>query len=64
MGGYCKFCNNRCFVPLPNGTPKHILAAYGSSSILATCQQGQEFEKKNLGYCYDDIMKLVPDASE
>lgn len=56
MGPYCIFCQNRCFVHFPEGTPQHILDAYGTSTTIATCQQGQEFEKKKVGYCYDDIL--------
>jgi hypothetical protein len=59
MGPYCNFCGTRCFVPFPDHTPEHILKAYGTSTIIATCSIGQEFEKKKVGYCYDEIMKLA-----
>jgi hypothetical protein len=59
MGPYCKFCGERCFVPFPEGTPKHILEAYGSASIIATCRRGQEFERQKIGYCYDDIQSIT-----
>jgi hypothetical protein len=59
MGGYCKFCERRCFVPLPADTPLHILAAYGSSLIVATCERGQQFEREKVGYCYADIERAV-----
>lgn len=59
MGPYCKFCGMRCFVPFPMDTPKHILDAYKARhpgvTIIATCRGGQEFEKKHVGYCYQDI---------
>jgi hypothetical protein len=58
MGPYCQFCSNRCFVPLPARTPQHILTAYGSTTIIATCTKGQEFERKTVGYCYADIVQL------
>jgi hypothetical protein len=59
MGPYCKFCNNRCFIPFPQGTPKNIRKAYGTSTIIATCDEGQKFEKEKVGYCYDDIVKIL-----
>lgn len=59
MGPYCRFCDNRCFVHIPQGTPNHILKAYGKNTIIATCAQGQEFEKKKIGYCYDDIIAEI-----
>jgi hypothetical protein len=58
MGPYCKFCGNRCFIPMPENTPKEILSAYGTNTIIATCEAGQKFEKEKIGYCYDDIQKL------
>jgi len=62
MGPYCKFCNQRCFTFLPMETPKHILKSYRQGvTIIATCPQGQAFEKKQTGYCYDDIKKLLAD---
>lgn len=59
MGGYCKFCNNRCFQFFPAETPKHILAAYGTSNIIATCPGGQQFEREKVGYCLDDIKEAI-----
>jgi hypothetical protein len=59
MGPYCNFCGRRCFCHFPNETPKHILDAYGTASIIATCRAGQEFEKSKIGYCYDDIMEQI-----
>jgi hypothetical protein len=40
------------------------LDAYGSSTIIATCRAGQEFEKKKIGYCYDDIVKAIEEIDE
>jgi hypothetical protein len=57
MGPYCNFCNNRCFVYMPEGTPEHIVRAYGTSTLVATCLGGQRFEKEKTGYCYSDIME-------
>ena len=54
MGPYCKFCNNRCFTPIPAGTPDRIVKVF-NCDIIATCAAGQEFEKKKIGYCYADV---------
>ncbi len=58
MGPYCNFCNTRCFIPLQNLIPSYILKAYKNNNLAATCEKGQEFEKKRIGYCYNDIVKL------
>ncbi len=62
MGPYCQFCNQRCFVPFPEGTPARVLKAYTTSTIIATCQAGQAFERERVGYCYDDIIRLTSSA--
>jgi hypothetical protein len=62
MGPYCNFCGERCFCHMPQETPEHILKAYGTSTIIATCAAGQAFEKQKVGYCYDDIIKAIKDA--
>jgi len=59
MGPYCKFCDNRCFVPLTDKWPEHIVKAYGHFSLAATCEAGKEFDKNKFGYCYDDAMSKV-----
>jgi Lar family restriction alleviation protein len=59
MGPYCNFCGSRCFCHFPQETPQRILDAYGTSSIIATCRAGQQFEKNKVGYCYDDILKEI-----
>lgn len=59
MGPYCKFCCQRCFVYLPADTPTEIVKAYGTSTIVATCKAGQQFEKDSTGYCYDDILAAI-----
>lgn len=59
MGPYCKFCGQRCFVPLPQKTPDYILVAYGTVSIIATCKDGQVFERERHGYCYNDIWEAI-----
>lgn len=64
MGPYCNFCDTRCFCHFPQGTPDHIREAYGSSTIIATCSGGQQFEKRKVGYCYDDIIAAIADAEE
>ena len=67
MGPYCKFCGTRCFCYFPQETPEHILKAYGTNTIIATCPAGQEFERQKVGYCYNDIIREIraaelPDA--
>jgi hypothetical protein len=64
MGPYCKFCSGRCFVPLPASTPKRVQNAYDTSSIVATCSGGQAFEKQLVGYCYNDILRMIPKEQE
>jgi hypothetical protein len=64
MGPYCKFCGTRCFCFFPDKTPEHILKAYGTSTIIATCPGGQEFERQRVGYCYNDILSVIRDAGQ
>lgn len=59
MGPYCRFCQQRCFVHFPAGTPAKVLTAYTGFNIIATCKGGQEFERLNIGYCYDDIQDML-----
>ncbi len=63
MGPYCNFCNTRCFTYFPDKTPDYVLKAYNSGvTIIATCPGGQSHEKKQTGYCYNDIMKLIKET--
>ena len=62
MGPYCKFCGHRCFVHITDEWPAHIIEAYGTNTIAATCRRGQQFEKERLGYCYDDAVKARKEA--
>lgn len=59
MGPYCKYCDTRCFVHLPEHTPAHVIQAYHQkgfmSPIIATCKRGQAFEQDRIGWCYDTI---------
>lgn len=64
MGGYCKFCDRRCFTWFPEDTPQHILDAYGTSGIIATCSGGQKFEREKVGYCLDDIRTILSEKNE
>ena len=72
MGPYCKFCNNRCFVHFPLNIPERVLEVYQEHAkekarveIIATCKQGQAFEKERIGVCYDDIQTaILEDADE
>lgn len=59
MGPYCNFCGQRCFVHFPEETPDYVLKAYGTSAIIATCQGGQTFERRMVGFCYDDIQSII-----
>lgn len=54
MGPYCKFCNQRCFVPLPVTAPAWVLKAYGRFSLAATCKRGKEFDREQVGANIDD----------
>ena len=55
MGPYCKFCDQRCFQHMPLETPQEALDAYGTSTIIATCRPGQEFELATTGWNADRI---------
>lgn len=62
MGPYCKFCGDRCFIPLPFKTPDYMASAYGNNTILATCSQGMQFEKKEIGFNYNDILEAIQEG--
>lgn len=71
MGPYCNYCQCRCFVPFPEGTPQHVADAYNEKSgkgvnitIIATCPQGQAVEKSRIGYCYDDIKAMLAQPAQ
>lgn len=64
MGPYCRFCNNRCFCHMPEGTPPEALKAYGTSTIIATCPGGQAYEKQHVGWCYRDILTYIAAAQD
>lgn len=50
MGTYCKFCNQRCFVPLPIATPPELLKLYPRGvTIIASCRGGQALEIERFG---------------
>jgi len=55
MGPYCNYCNQRCFVHIPQFTPEHLLKKLKNCEIVATCSGGKKFEKEKLGVCYDDL---------
>ena len=46
----CEFCNTRCFVPDPRRSGV-------INARLATCEEGQEADKQNLGYSWDEISR-------
>lgn len=64
MGPNCNYCGTQCFVPMPKDTPLRVLNAYDNSSIVATCSSGQAFERDLIGYCHDDIQKMLPKRLE
>ena len=45
---------------MPSNTPHEIKRSYwdkvGPSPLVATCLTGQEFERRKVGFCYDDII--------
>lgn len=59
----CPFCDCRCFEVLNKKTPTHIREAYGGTNMLATCRDGQRFEKERFGYCYSDIQLILTAAT-
>jgi len=60
MGPYCNFCGTRCFTYFPMGTPQEAIDAYRKGvTIIATCREGQEYEKQLTGWCYDDIQAAI-----
>lgn len=64
MGPYCKFCQTRCFTHLPEGTPPEALAAYGRSTIIATCPGGQAFEEREVGWNYKRIVREMVEMAK
>jgi hypothetical protein len=56
MGPYCKFCGQRCFVPVTDDWPEQIRKAYGSFSLAATCLRGRAYEREKFGVCYADTL--------
>ena len=64
MGPYCNFCQTRCFTHFPKNTPRHILKAYGTSTIIATCPAGQQLEQAKTGYSLDIIQKVKAKEQE
>lgn len=67
MGPYCKFCQTRCFVPMPNDTPFVIFDAYRAAGgtvvdIVATCEGGKAYEKEKTGYCHTDIQEQAQEV--
>ncbi len=63
MGPYCKFCDRRCFVHLPQDTPVEALEAYGRNTIVATCAPGQAFELERTGWNYNRIQAVATAAA-
>jgi len=41
-------------------TPQEALDSYRKGvTIIATCREGQEYEKQLTGWCYDDIQAAI-----
>lgn len=60
----CSFCSKRfCLMPFPENTPDFILAAYGETKVVATCDEGKKFEVKKFGYCWDSLWDAIHEAS-
>ena len=61
----CRFCGERCFVPLLTIAPPAVMAAYQQRgvSLLATCEAGMAFERQVLGACYEDVAVAEYEAS-
>src|ERR1700744_558522 len=55
MGPYCNYCNQRCFIHIPGTAPAHVRAAYGTSTIAATCPGGKAYERSKVGFTCDDF---------
>jgi len=65
MGPYCKYCDTRCFTPIPSVVFERMkkLNEEGASlgripDIMATCARGQQHDKEACGFCYDDRKTL------
>lgn len=59
----CQFCQQQCFVPLTTQAPPEMALPFiiRKVNMMATCRQGQKFDKGLIGYCFDDILAEVPD---
>jgi hypothetical protein len=55
MGPYCKFCDQRCFVPNPRES---------RITIIATCPEGQAHDKAKLGYNYAEVLPEIKIRAE
>jgi len=59
MGPYCKFCDERCFVPCPADAPGDVKEAFrdaaGGLALMATCPKGRAFDREKTGYSIDDV---------
>lgn len=56
MGPYCKFCDQRCFVPR--------VLHNGRSIILATCARGMEHDREACGQDHTTALNPVTDQAE
>lgn len=61
MGPYCNYCQQRCFVRIPQDAPAELKAAYGTASLMATCARGIANEQEKLGYSYKSL--AIPEGS-
>jgi len=58
MGPYCKFCDQRCFMHHDYADPN------GKYWILATCPEGQRYDKDKLGYCWGEVKPKAEDRGQ
>jgi hypothetical protein len=64
MGPYCKFCGQRCFVPVTYQWPEYAIRALRHITIVATCDAGQKLEKEKFGVCWNEVKdKLKEDGN-
>jgi hypothetical protein len=48
---------------MPSDAPPEALAAYGTSTTVATCATGQAFEIERTGWSYDRIKAAIEAAA-
>ena len=58
----CRYCNERCFVPITIQARGDIILAFANRKVnmTPTCDEGQRTDKALIGFCYGDIIKANP----